>query len=75
MKVKPVLALPEGLEVTAIEMIDEIFENDGSDVPIKTAFINALGVENGTRIFEHVLTNNPRFNENTTRLQVRGITW
>ena len=24
MKVKPVLALPEGLEVTAIEMIDEV---------------------------------------------------
>ena len=59
----------------AIEMIDDIFENDGSDVPIKTAFINALGVENGTRIFEQVLTNNPRFGENITRLQVRGITW
>lgn len=59
----------------AIEMIDEIFENDGSDVPIKTAFINALGVENGTRIFDDVLANNPCFSEDITRLQVRGLTW
>jgi hypothetical protein len=57
----------------AIEMIDEIFENDGADVPVKTAFINALGVENGTRIFHHVLANNPSFNENITRLQVRNL--
>lgn len=59
----------------AIEMIDEIFENDGVDIPIRTALIQALGVENGTRIFDHVLANNPCFNENITRLQVRGPTW
>src|SRR5215469_11819307 len=58
----------------AIEMIDQIFENDGADVPISTAFINALGVENGTQIFNHVLANNPCFSENITRLQVRGLT-
>ena len=54
----------------AIEMIDQIFENCGKDVPISTAFINALGQENGTKIFGQVLANNPSFNEATTRLQV-----
>ena len=58
----------------AIEMIDQIYENDGTDVPISTAFINALGTKNGTKIFNDVLANNPCFNENTTRLQVRGLT-
>jgi len=51
-------------------LIDQIFENGGTDVPISTAFINALGQENGTKIFGQVLANNPSFNEATTRLQV-----
>lgn len=54
----------------AIEMIDQIFENGGTDVPISTAFINALGQENGTKILGQVLANNPSFNSTTTRLQV-----
>jgi len=54
----------------AIEMIDQIFENGGQDIPISTAFIAALGTENGTKIFNQVLANNPSFNLGTTRLQV-----
>jgi len=54
----------------ATEMVDQIYENDGSDVLISTAFVNALGAENGTTIFNKVLAKNPSFSENTTRLQV-----
>jgi len=54
----------------ATEMIDQIYENEGSDILISTAFVNALGSENGITVFNSVLANNPSFNENTTRLQV-----
>ena len=54
----------------ATEMIDQIYENEGSDILISTAFDNALGSENGAAVFNSVLANNPSFNENTTRLQV-----
>jgi hypothetical protein len=56
----------------AIEMIDQIFENGGQDVPISTAFTTALGTENGTKIFNQTLANNPSFSQDTTRLQVRS---
>lgn len=56
----------------AIEMIDQIYENNGEDVPISTTLINALGSQNGTIIFNKILANNPSFNENTTHLQVRA---
>ncbi|KAF3771168.1 family 5 glycoside hydrolase, partial [Cryphonectria parasitica EP155] len=54
----------------ATEMIDQIYENDMADIPIVTAFTSALGVENGTEIFNQVVANNPSFNNETTRLQV-----
>jgi endoglucanase len=31
----------------AIEMVDQIYERNGSDVPLEVAMINALGYENG----------------------------
>lgn len=55
----------------AIEMIDQIYENGGRDVPILTALTEALGTENGTKIYNDVLANNPSFNSHTTRLDVR----
>lgn len=55
----------------ATELIDQIYENNMTDVPISTAFTSALGEANGTRVFESVVTNNPSFGSNTTRLQVR----
>ncbi|KAI1850386.1 hypothetical protein JX266_004244 [Neoarthrinium moseri] len=54
----------------AIEMIDQIENNGGNDIPIRTAFTNALGQDNGTAIYEKVMTNNPAFGDETTRLQV-----
>lgn len=54
----------------ATELIDQIYENNMTDIPIMTAFTDALGTDNGTSIFNKVLANNPAFNSNTTRLQV-----
>lgn len=54
----------------ATELIDQIYDNNMTDVPIRTSFTNALGVENGTRVFESVVANNPSFGNSTTRLQV-----
>ncbi|KAH6649182.1 glycoside hydrolase superfamily [Truncatella angustata] len=36
----------------SIEMIDQIEENGGRDIAISAAFVNALGQENGTSVFE-----------------------
>ncbi|KAH0336524.1 glycosyl hydrolase family 5 protein-like protein/cellulase, partial [Aureobasidium melanogenum] len=52
----------------AIEMIDDIYE--GVDSSLKTAFIQALGETNGTKVLKEVLASNPTFTENTTRLEV-----
>ncbi|PYH48059.1 cellulase family protein [Aspergillus saccharolyticus JOP 1030-1] len=53
----------------AVEMIDDIYEN-GADVPIKTSLINALGEANGTSVYNEIISHNPQFNEDTTRLEV-----
>lgn len=55
----------------AIELIDQIYENGGVDVPLSKAFVEALGQTNGTRVYQEVLTANPNFSENITRLEVR----
>lgn len=52
----------------AIEMIDDIYGN--VDSSLKTAFIQALGQTNGTKVLKQVLAANPSFTEKTTRLQV-----
>jgi hypothetical protein len=54
----------------AIEMIDDIYA--GGDNTMKTSFINALGTENGTTIFNEVVKHNPQFSASTTRLEVSG---
>ncbi|KAI8931306.1 hypothetical protein NX059_011648 [Plenodomus lindquistii] len=53
----------------AIEMIDAIKDN-GGDVTVQQAFFNALGNDNGTKVWSEVTKNNPQFTTNTTRLQV-----
>jgi hypothetical protein len=57
----------------AIEMIDQIYENGGSDISIQTAFIEALGQQNGSAVYSKVLANNPSFDPNITRLQVSTL--
>ncbi|GAB1312630.1 Putative beta--galactanase [Madurella fahalii] len=54
----------------AIEMIDQIYDNGDRDVTIEVALTSALGHENGSKILERVIQNNPSFSSTTTRLQV-----
>lgn len=54
----------------AIELVDQIYANDGKDIDLKTAFVNGLGETNGTAVLAKVLANNPSFTEATTRLEV-----
>lgn len=54
----------------ATELIDQIYMNNMTDVSIEQSFINALGQDNGTDIFNKVTAKNPSFSSNTTRLQV-----
>lgn len=54
----------------AIEMIDQIYDNDGQDIRLDTAFTEALGSTNGTKVLNQVLANNPEFTAASTRLEV-----
>jgi hypothetical protein len=58
----------------AIEMVDDILDN-GGDVTLSDTLTQALGPANGTIILADILTNNPEFTANTTRLQVGFDFW
>jgi hypothetical protein len=53
----------------AIEMVDDILDG-GGDVSLAQTLTNALGQTNGTVVLQEIVTNNPQFTPNTTRLQV-----
>lgn len=53
----------------AIEMVDDILDN-GGDVTLSNTLNIALGQANGTVMLGKILSNNPQFTANTTRLQV-----
>lgn len=54
----------------AIEMIDDVFENDGVDVSVENALIKALGSENGSLVFGEIMEKNPQLGTDVTRLEV-----
>jgi hypothetical protein len=54
----------------AIQMIDEIYENGGVDIPLSRALNQALGEANGTAVFNEILAANPDFGTDITRLEV-----
>ncbi|KAK5630330.1 hypothetical protein RRF57_006045 [Xylaria bambusicola] len=54
----------------ATEMIDQYYDNDEKDITIQQAFVDALGQQDGMAIYEKVVSNNPSFGAETTRLQV-----
>ncbi|KAI2622055.1 glycoside hydrolase superfamily [Xylaria nigripes] len=54
----------------AIEMIDQYYNNGQQDVTMQKAFVDALGQDDGMKIFEQVVAENPSFGSETTRLQV-----
>ena len=54
----------------AIQMVDEIYERGGEDVPLEVAMVMALGYENGTRVTEEVVAKNPGWTRATTRFEI-----
>lgn len=54
----------------AVEMVDQIYASNGSDVPLNVAMINALGFENGTKVTEEMVRMNPGWTKDTTRFEV-----
>ncbi|KAK1995834.1 beta-1,6-galactanase [Colletotrichum falcatum] len=54
----------------AIEMVDQIYDRDGEDVPLEVAMITALGFINGTRVTRAILRNNPSWTRGTTRFEI-----
>lgn len=54
----------------AIEMIDQIFDNNGDDIDLQTAFIEALGEDDGKTVLADVLAKNPQFTASSKRLEV-----
>ncbi|KDN53057.1 glycoside hydrolase family 5 protein [Tilletiaria anomala UBC 951] len=56
----------------AIEMVDQIYERNGADVPLEEAMVNALGQVNGTKVTESIIKHNPQWTKTTTRFEIFG---
>ncbi|KAF2182071.1 glycoside hydrolase family 5 protein [Zopfia rhizophila CBS 207.26] len=54
----------------AIEMIDQVYDRNGSDVPLEVAMINALGSVNGTKVTNEIVAKNPGWTSQTTRFEI-----
>ncbi|CAO2653890.1 Nn.00g106230.m01.CDS01 [Neocucurbitaria sp. VM-36] len=54
----------------AIEMIDQVYDRNGTDVPLEVALINALGYVNGTRVTNEIVAKNPGWTSQTTRFDI-----
>ncbi|SOV05287.1 related to cellulase [Ustilago sp. UG-2017a] len=58
-----------------IQMIDQIYENNGTDITVQHALLYALDEHNGIRIMEMINKNNPQITNSTTRLEVYRAIW
>ncbi|ORY64183.1 glycoside hydrolase superfamily [Pseudomassariella vexata] len=54
----------------AIQMVDEIYDRNGEDVPLDVAMIMAVGYENGTKITNEIISKNPGWTAQTTRFEI-----
>jgi hypothetical protein len=54
----------------AIEMIDQIYSNDGNDVTLQQALNDAVGETLAAEVLEQILGNNPQFTAETKRLEI-----
>ncbi|KAL6707749.1 hypothetical protein ACN47E_003870 [Coniothyrium glycines] len=54
----------------AIEMIDQVYDRNGSDVPLEVALIDALGYFNGTKVTNEIVARNPNWTSQTTRFEI-----
>ncbi|KAH8887613.1 glycoside hydrolase [Thozetella sp. PMI_491] len=54
----------------AIQMVDEIYDRNGSDVSLLQTMVAALGEANGTRVTNEIVAKNPSWTLETTRFEV-----
>jgi endoglucanase len=54
----------------AIEMIDQVYDREGMDVPLEVAMINSLGYVNGTKVTKEIIEKNPGWTKDTTRFEI-----
>ncbi|KAH7083200.1 glycoside hydrolase superfamily [Paraphoma chrysanthemicola] len=54
----------------AIEMVDQVYDRNGEDVPLEVAMIHALGYVNGTKVTNEILAKNPGWTTQTTRFEI-----
>ena len=56
----------------ATEMVDQIYDNEDRDVTVYDALVDAMGEQDGPAVYDKIAGNNPSFNRETTRLEVRS---
>ncbi|SMR55343.1 unnamed protein product [Zymoseptoria tritici ST99CH_3D1] len=54
----------------AIEMVDQMYERNMSDIPLEIALITGLGYENGTKVTKEIIEKNPTWTKDTTRFEI-----
>ncbi|KAI0125125.1 glycoside hydrolase superfamily [Xylariales sp. AK1849] len=54
----------------AIQMVDEVYDRNGDDVPLEVAMIMGLGYENGTKVTNEIVAKNPGWTPQTTRFEI-----
>lgn len=55
----------------ATEMLDDIYANDEVDVGLKDSLVKALGIQNGTKVYNEIVDLNPSLGgDKVTRLDV-----
>ncbi|SNX87539.1 related to cellulase [Melanopsichium pennsylvanicum] len=56
-----------------IQMIDQIYENNGTDITVYHSLLYAMGADNGTKIMNMINKNNPQITNSTTRFEVLSM--
>ncbi|KAK0624215.1 beta-1,6-galactanase [Immersiella caudata] len=54
----------------AIQMIDEIYARNGTDIPLERALLTTLGPSDGNRVLEAILARNPIWTRSTPRFKI-----
>ncbi|KAK0648368.1 beta-1,6-galactanase [Cercophora newfieldiana] len=54
----------------AIQMVDEIYARNGTDIPLERALITTLGAANGTRVLDAILARNSIWTRSTPRFKI-----
>jgi endoglucanase len=54
----------------AIEMVDQIYERNGNDVPLELALTGGLGYTNGSKVTKEMVGKNPGWSKDTGRFEI-----